>query len=249
MHTRRWLLAGGAAAAVALALVAPGTASQPDRRDFDREIRDHAVEAWTRGRQIFREDTFGDEAFWGGALKLHQAIAGQANRRRRPRPQSGRGAGRRLEGGRGRAVATHPAGVRHGRVNLDDPAVTLALLDANAVVGREGLPRAGRRSGVGRHPVRVLPFHGGRRVRAGDRASARRLAQPRSERRRDRRAGPRLERRHRPAGRRRGHRAQGARQLGPRPVRRAPVPRRQALPPRRPHCRRRSFRRRSGWPA
>jgi hypothetical protein len=30
----------------------------------------------TQGRQIFRFDTFGDEAFWGGMLKLHQAIEG-----------------------------------------------------------------------------------------------------------------------------------------------------------------------------
>jgi hypothetical protein len=29
------------------------------------------------GRQIFRFDTFGDEAFWGDTLKLHQAIKGQ----------------------------------------------------------------------------------------------------------------------------------------------------------------------------
>src|ERR671930_118531 len=29
-----------------------------------------------QGRQIFRFDTFGDEAFWGGALKLHRAIEG-----------------------------------------------------------------------------------------------------------------------------------------------------------------------------
>ena len=30
------------------------------------------------GRQTFRYDTFGDEAFWGDTLKLHQAIAGEA---------------------------------------------------------------------------------------------------------------------------------------------------------------------------
>src|SRR5262245_39595044 len=29
------------------------------------------------GRETFRHDTFGDEAFWGDALKLHQAIAGE----------------------------------------------------------------------------------------------------------------------------------------------------------------------------
>src|SRR5262245_17870202 len=28
------------------------------------------------GRRIFRYDTFGDEDFWGGKLKLHKAIAG-----------------------------------------------------------------------------------------------------------------------------------------------------------------------------
>src|ERR671936_401006 len=29
------------------------------------------------GRQTFRFDTFGDEEFWGDALKLHHAIAGK----------------------------------------------------------------------------------------------------------------------------------------------------------------------------
>src|SRR5262245_1514563 len=28
------------------------------------------------GRNIFRYDTYGDEAFWGDALQLHQAIQG-----------------------------------------------------------------------------------------------------------------------------------------------------------------------------
>lgn len=28
------------------------------------------------GRNIFRFDTFGDEAFWGDTIKLHKAIAG-----------------------------------------------------------------------------------------------------------------------------------------------------------------------------
>ena len=29
------------------------------------------------GQRIFRFDTFGDEAFWGDTLKLHQAIEGE----------------------------------------------------------------------------------------------------------------------------------------------------------------------------
>src|SRR4051812_34230101 len=31
------------------------------------------------GRQVFRYQTFGDEAFWGDTLKLHLAIEGSAN--------------------------------------------------------------------------------------------------------------------------------------------------------------------------
>ena len=31
----------------------------------------------TKGLQAFRFDTFGDEAFWGGKLRLHEPIAGE----------------------------------------------------------------------------------------------------------------------------------------------------------------------------
>ncbi len=31
---------------------------------------------WNKAGQIFRLDTFGDQAFWGDTLKLHQAIEG-----------------------------------------------------------------------------------------------------------------------------------------------------------------------------
>src|SRR3954470_1794802 len=36
----------------------------------------NATSLIAQGRQIFRFDTFGDEAFWGDTLKLHQAIEG-----------------------------------------------------------------------------------------------------------------------------------------------------------------------------
>src|SRR4051812_18497152 len=48
-------------------------------RGFDRTITDNNARLINEGRQIFRFDTFGDEAFWGGTLKLHQAIAGAAH--------------------------------------------------------------------------------------------------------------------------------------------------------------------------
>ena len=43
---------------------------------FDEVIGQTRDELFTRGQQIFRFDTFGDERFWSDRLKLHQAIAG-----------------------------------------------------------------------------------------------------------------------------------------------------------------------------
>ena len=39
-------------------------------------VVDNATQKVLQGEQIFRFDTFGDEAFWGDTLKLHQAIEG-----------------------------------------------------------------------------------------------------------------------------------------------------------------------------
>src|SRR5215813_8628760 len=36
----------------------------------------NAIQKVQQGQQIFRFDTFGDQAFWGDTLKLHQAIEG-----------------------------------------------------------------------------------------------------------------------------------------------------------------------------
>src|SRR5688500_5718893 len=41
-------------------------------------LEQHALALLRQGREIFRFDTFGDEAFWGGQLKLHRAVAGEA---------------------------------------------------------------------------------------------------------------------------------------------------------------------------
>src|SRR5262245_53842971 len=46
-------------------------------RLHDLSIAANAIEMFQRGRDIFRFDTFGDEAFWGDTLKLHRAIAGE----------------------------------------------------------------------------------------------------------------------------------------------------------------------------
>jgi hypothetical protein len=142
------LLAIGAAAA--FLLTTPGAANQPRRHTFDNEIRQHAENLWERGRRIFRRDTFGDEAFWGGQLQLHRAIAGEKLGGVGPgvSPRTALAVGLKIDV---EALPSHVVqALRRGRVDLDDPAVTLSLLDANAVVGLTGFRgRDGRLESVG----------------------------------------------------------------------------------------------------
>jgi len=104
----------------------------------------------TGGRKTFRFDTFGDEAFWGGQLRLHEAIAGEANGGVGPglSPNQALALGLKVD-----AEALPPElidQIEAGEVDLDDPAVTLALLQLNAVVGVTGFfDDAGAINGVG----------------------------------------------------------------------------------------------------
>lgn len=90
------------------------------------------------GRQIFRFDTFGDEDFWGGQLRLHEAIEGEQFGGVGPgvSPATALAVGLKVD------VQALPKplqnDIRKGRVDLTNPAVTLALLKLNAVVGVTG---------------------------------------------------------------------------------------------------------------
>jgi hypothetical protein len=99
------------------------------RAPFDREIRHHAQRLLEEGRQIFRFDTFGDEAFWGDTLKLHQALAQVS-------PNAALALGLKVD--LDALPADVIAALRQGALNLEDPAVTLALLQLNAVLGVTG---------------------------------------------------------------------------------------------------------------
>ncbi|MDB4972009.1 MAG: putative lipoprotein [Myxococcaceae bacterium] len=91
------------------------------------------------GRQTFRHDTFGDEDFWGGSLRLHEAIEGQAH------GGVGDGVSPKVALSVGLKVDSEalPAeltrSIQQGKVDLDDPATTLALLKLGAVVGVKGV--------------------------------------------------------------------------------------------------------------
>jgi hypothetical protein len=120
------LTAGGAAVA------------QNTGASFDQAIDGYARTLLKDGKEIFRHDTFGSEEFWGGTLKLHQAIQGQK--------LGGVGAGvspkKALELGLKVDMEAVPkdvaAAIKAGKVDLGNPTNTLLLLKANAVVGVKG---------------------------------------------------------------------------------------------------------------
>jgi len=65
--------------AVALLGAIVASAAPPSQNNIDAEINRQAQAMIDEGRKIFRYDTFGSEAFWGDALQLHKAIAGEKN--------------------------------------------------------------------------------------------------------------------------------------------------------------------------
>ena len=140
---RTFLYAAGAVAAAVLVTAASASSGGPSDpgirpKDPDGAITQHALDAIREGRRTFRFDTFGDEAFWGDTLRLHEAIEGAAHGGVGPglSPRQAIAAGLKVD------VDALPGSVRsdirQGRANLDDPAVTLALLRLNAVVGVTG---------------------------------------------------------------------------------------------------------------
>ena len=101
-------------------------------------VADSAQSQLEEGRRVFRYETFGDEAFWGDTLKLHQAIAGAKLGGVGPgvSPKTALSVGLRVD-----VDAVPPAvaaALKAGKVDLDDPASTQVLLKANAVVGITG---------------------------------------------------------------------------------------------------------------
>lgn len=132
------LLLTGLAILIGVQAQGPRDGSRKALSENDRKINAYAERMIEEGRQIFRFDTFGSEAFFGDALQLHRAIAGEKN--------GGVGAGVSPKAALavGLKVDTDAlpddleAAIKAGKVNLDDPATTIALLKLNAVVGVTG---------------------------------------------------------------------------------------------------------------
>jgi hypothetical protein len=98
----------------------------PQTASFDTTITDNAQRMLADGKQTFRFDTFGSEAFWGDTLRLHESVAKLS-------PKQALALGLKVD------AEALPADlveqIKQSKVDLDDPATTLALLKLNAVVG------------------------------------------------------------------------------------------------------------------
>src|SRR5437660_6498899 len=128
--SRIWLIGMGVVWLFTVGL-AVGRSRTDDRQETNKggilDPAQNAVQKVKRGRSTFRFDTFGDEAFWGGTLKLHQAIEGARFGGVGPgvSPRTALAVGLKID------VDALPHDlleqIEKGLVNLDDPAVTLAL--------------------------------------------------------------------------------------------------------------------------
>jgi len=78
------------------------------------------------GREIFRFDTFGDEAFWTDTLRMHEVVQGVS-------PATALGVGLKVD--LDALPASLVSDLKAGRVDLTSPATTVALLKLDAVVG------------------------------------------------------------------------------------------------------------------
>jgi hypothetical protein len=116
---------------------------------FDDQIRANAQSALTAGRKTFRFDTFGDEDFWGGTLHLQRAIEGErlGGVGGGLSPKAALDLGLKVDVN---ALSPQVIGaLQQHTVNLQDPAVTVALIKLNAVVGVQGFFKNNQLDSVG----------------------------------------------------------------------------------------------------
>lgn len=117
----RSLQLAGAAAFAAAVVVGCGGRS-------DGQAQQAALVA--QGQQIFRFDTFGDEAFWTDTLRMHEVISAAVD------PVTALSVGLKVDAEALPAAVVD--GIKNGTVDLNSPATTIALLKLDAVVGIRG---------------------------------------------------------------------------------------------------------------
>jgi hypothetical protein len=92
----------------------------------DRAISDTSKTLLKQGRDVFRFETFGDEAWWTDTIQLHKAVE-------KVSPATALAVGLKVD------IDAVPNNIHNaiarGAIDVNDPAVTLALLKLDAVVG------------------------------------------------------------------------------------------------------------------
>jgi len=99
-----------------------------DDDDDDAAEREAALIA--QGKEIFRFDTFGDEAKWTDTLRMHEVIAAAVD------PTTALSVGLKVDADA--LPQSVKDGIANGSVDLTSPATTIALLKLDAVVGLTG---------------------------------------------------------------------------------------------------------------
>lgn len=112
--------------------------NSPPHSSADVAIENYGATMIMEGRHTFRFDTFGDESYWGDTLGLHKAIEGAklGGVGGGVSPATALAVGLKVD-----VDALPPAlieALKQGRVDLNSPATTLALLKLNSVVGVTG---------------------------------------------------------------------------------------------------------------
>lgn len=110
-----------------------------EERSFNNAIDENSKKMMDEGREIFRYDSFGSEAFWGDNLKLHDAIKGEKNGGVGPglTPNAALKAGLKVDLAKLPSILVNA--IKAGSVSFEDPDTTVALLRADAVVGVKGV--------------------------------------------------------------------------------------------------------------
>lgn len=118
-----------AAAFLLVGVVALSSTHHQKESNFLGNAEANAQQLVEQGKQIFRFDTYGDEAFWTDQLHIQQAVSTLS-------PSAALTLGLKVD-----SQALSPSvveAIKHGKVNLNDPAVTLQLIKDNAVLGVVG---------------------------------------------------------------------------------------------------------------
>ena len=105
----------------------------------DRSIERSARKMIDEGRETFRFETFENEDFWGGVLRLHEAIIGEDLGGVGPgvSPETALGVGLKVD--EDRLPRRVKRKIKNGSLDLGSPGTTVDLLRLDAVLGVKGV--------------------------------------------------------------------------------------------------------------